>query len=162
MTTRQTFSRGKMLLQPQTQIHDTGAVPRATPGLSHPLLPTAELCWALPNPTTAPLPRGAARPRSRHLNPPPLSSTMTVWQRASSLRNSLSTGSLSLWAASSSVTSQTSNFCSPGCSQLSPEPCKRHRQDAGARWDRARGSVSPGAPGMWHSGTLLARTQAGG
>lgn len=64
-------------------------------------------------------------------NSPPLSSTMTVWQRANNRRNSRSTGSLFLWAASRSPTLLGSNVFSPWQLRVNTNPCKRHGQAAG-------------------------------
>lgn len=64
-------------------------------------------------------------------NSPPLSSTMTVWQRANSRRNSRSTGSLFLWAASRSPTLLGSNVFSPWQLRVNTNPCKRHGQASG-------------------------------
>lgn len=77
-------------------------------------------------------------------NPPPFSSTMTVWQRASSRRNSLSTGSLSRRAASSSLVSQKSIFCCPWWLQVSADPCRRHGQAAGTLEEPEHGALQPG------------------
>lgn len=94
-------------------------------------------------------------------NPPPFSSTMTVWQRASSLRNSLSTGSLSRWAASSSVASQKSNFSCTWWLQVTPEPCKRHREAAGTQERLSTGLCTGDAAGCNTTVLCLVRSNPG-
>lgn len=113
-------------------------LPQSIPRLSgHLLLTTAELCHVVEKPPQPPCAlQGSWTPHRADsaADPPPLSSTMTVWQRASNRRNSLSTGSLSRRAASSSATSLESDIFSPRWLQVSPDPCKRHGQLRHQEW----------------------------